>query len=293
MTGPVDPPRASSVTTLWRLVEAYHSLVYFAPERPEVYSGLGLKGGWMGYFASRSAALGAVPAEVVTACFFGFAPRMVERALPDAWRRTTPEEAVAARLIVVDRAVRRHLGGGAVAPVVARAADRLTLVVEALPPAGAPLFAAHRSLPRPDAAHLALFWATTALREYRGDAHIAALRSAGLGPVDSNVLMAALELVPEDHRTYRGWTEEEWDAGAAALADRGWLDHAGVTPRGRRERQAVEARTDAMTAQVWAGLDDDELASLVGDLRGVVDPIVSGGGFPYPNGVGVPRPDAS
>lgn len=283
-----DPTRRSAERAVWRLIEAYHALVYYAPERPEVYTALGLKGGWMGYFATRSAALGAVPADVVTACFHGFAPRMVERALPDAWRHTTPEQAVAARLAVFDRAVRRHLGDRVDAPVLSELAEQLTGVVETLPAAGAPLFAAHRSLGRPEAAHLALFWATSALREFRGDAHVAALRVAGVGSAESNVLMVALGLVPDDQRTYRGWSESEWATAAAALTGRGWLTKAGAaTTTGRRERAAIEAHTDAMTTEAWRHLDDDELAGLTGRLVGVTEPIVTAGGVPYPNGMGM------
>jgi hypothetical protein len=282
------PSRRSGERALWRLVEAYHALVYYAPERPQVYADLDLKGGWMGYFASRSAALGTVPPEVVTACFHGFAPRMVARALPDAWRITTPQGAIAARLTVFDRAVRRHLGDRVDDPVVADLAARLAVVVEALPAAGAPLFAAHRSLARPKQPHLALFWATTALREFRGDAHIAALRAACLGPAESNVLMVALGLVPEDQRTYRGWSEEEWAAAAAGLTARGWLDDNGrVTVTGQRERAAVEERTDAMTDDAWSAFTDDDLAAVVAHLASVVEPIVTAGGVPYPNGMGM------
>jgi len=296
MTGPHDSgpgaARSGSVRALWRLVEAYHALVYYAPERPEVYTALGLKGGWMGYFATRSAALGAVPADVVTACFYGFAPRMVERALPAAWQFTTPEQATAARLTVFDRAVRRHLGARVDDPVIPQLADRLTAVVGELSPAGAPLFAAHRSLPRPTQPHLALFWATTALRELRGDAHVAALRVAGLGPVESNLLMAALGLVPADQRAYRGWTEDEWAAAGAALVARGWLAEDGtVTASGQRERTTVEERTDAMSTHAWAGLEPGECAAIVADLASVVEPIVTAGGVPYPNGMGMAPAD--
>lgn len=292
MAGPDDSgagsARRGSERALWRLVEAYHALVYFAPERPEVYTALGLKGGWMGYFASRSAALGAVPVDVVTACFYGFAPRMVERALPDAWRYTTPAEAAAARLTVFDRAVRRHLGDRVDDPVLAELAGQLVEVVDVLPSAGAPLFAAHRSLARPAAPHLALFWAASALREFRGDAHVAALRAADLGPAESNRIMAALGLVPKDQRTYRGWTEEEWAAAEAALTARGWLDDGRATVVGQRERAAIEERTDAMCAQVWRALDDEELATGTARLASVVEPIVTAGGVPYPNGMGMP-----
>ena len=284
----VVPSRRSRERALWRLVEAYHALVYYASERSDVYTALGLKGGWMGYFASRSAALGVVPADVVTACFYGFAPRMVERALPDAWRWTTPELAAAARLQVFDLAVRRHLGDRVREPVVAGLAARLSEVVDVLPSAGAPLFAAHRSLPRPAEPHLALFWATSALREFRGDAHVVALRAADLDPVSSNLVMVALGLVPEDQRSYRGWTEDEWAAAAAALTARGWLSDGGqVTPAGRRARAAVEDRTDTLTAVAWSGFSDEALASLTADLSSVAEPIVTAGGVPYPNGMGM------
>lgn len=285
---PARSSRRSSERALWRLVEAYHALVYFAPERHDVYTALGLRGGWMGYFASRSAALGVVPADVVTACFYGFAPRMVERALPDAWRWTTPEQAVAARLTVFDLAVRRHLGRRAEEAVVAELAARLTQAIDGLPSAGAPLFAAHRSLPRPPEPHLALFWAVTALREFRGDAHIAALRSADLGPIDSNLLMVALGLAPEDQRTYRGWTEDEWVSAAAALTARGWLATDGrVSATGQRERAMIEDRTDAMTSRAWSSIGDRALAAVVADLAGVVEPIVTAGAVPYPNPMGM------
>jgi hypothetical protein len=51
----------------------------------------------MTYFAFRAAPLGAVGAEPVIACFAGFEPGMVAKALPDAWSRTTPEARLDAR----------------------------------------------------------------------------------------------------------------------------------------------------------------------------------------------------
>jgi hypothetical protein len=292
MTEPDRPPvgsaRRDAERALWRLVEAYHAPVYYAPERPEVYGALGLKGGWMGYFATRSAALGPVPADVVTACFHGFAPRMVARALPDAWRYTTPAAAVAARLKVFDKAVRRHLGARVADPVVDELADRLAGIIATLPSAGAPLFAAHRALPRPAQPHLALFWATSALREYRGDAHVAALRAATVGPAESNVLMVALGLVPAEQRLYRGWSEREWAEAADRLRARGWLVGEGhVTALGQRERAAIEDLTDALSDAAWAKFDDSEMAGLSAGLARVSGPLVTGGAVPYPNGMGM------
>jgi hypothetical protein len=81
-----------------------HAVTYFAPEARAALDGLGFRAFWMGYFAARSAPLGIVPAEVVTAMFYNFAPGRVAKALPAAWEfaspaavlRTREESAVAA-----------------------------------------------------------------------------------------------------------------------------------------------------------------------------------------------------
>ncbi len=57
--------------------EPVHVVTYFAPEARAALDGLGYRGFWMGYFAARSAPLGQVPAEVVTAVFYNFAPERV------------------------------------------------------------------------------------------------------------------------------------------------------------------------------------------------------------------------
>ena len=273
---------------LWRMLEFLHSSVYYAPERPEVYNTLGFKGGWMAYFATRSAALGQVSPAVVTACFYGFAPRMVQRALPDAWAYSTPDQAVAARYEVFHRAATRLLGADVSRWAKEALARDLTVAVRTIDPAGSPLFAAHASLPTPPESHLALFWAATALREFRGDAHITALRQAGVGPVESHVLMVALGLVPHDQRGYRGWTEEEWEGGVQALIERGWLDNRGeVTREGQRCRSMIERDTDRISAVAWSGREDQWAIDAMNRLAPIVGQMVTGGAVPFPNGMGV------
>ena len=106
---------------MWRALETLHMTVYFAPEPREAYRRAGLRGGWMGYFASRSAAMGPVPAEVVMATFYNFHPRMVRRAIPDAWGFAAPERVLAARVEGADAALRRLLGPWADGPEAALA----------------------------------------------------------------------------------------------------------------------------------------------------------------------------
>src|SRR3954447_19081563 len=96
---------------LWRAIEAVHDVVYFAPEAATVYAEVGCRGWWMGYFASRAAALGPVGPDVVTALFFGFAPQLVERAIPDAWRLADREAILATRQRIAGAGLRELLDG--------------------------------------------------------------------------------------------------------------------------------------------------------------------------------------
>lgn len=277
-------------STLWRLLETCHLVVYYAPERVAQYAVLGVKGGWMAYFATRSAALGKVPAAVVTACFYNFKSTMVERALPDAWRYTTPARALDARLSVFDAAARRLLGPLVDDPRLAEAASIAVSAVERCDPAGRPLFAAHARLAVPDEPHLRLFWASAALREFRGDGHNAALLAHGIDGCEAHILMRALGLVPDDQRAYRGWSEQDWDAGVGRLADRGWLEADGtITPAGRRGRAEIERLTDELADAPWSsGHSALDATCLIETLTPLAARVVTGGGVPYPNGVGVP-----
>src|SRR5580658_1912777 len=107
----------------WRTVEPVHSMIYFVPEAAQAYEQVGITG-TAGYFASRSAAMGAVSAEVVVSTFFNFNPELVRSAIPGAWKITTPGALLAARLEGVDRSMRRVLGDDVLAsPEMTRAAE--------------------------------------------------------------------------------------------------------------------------------------------------------------------------
>ena len=270
---------------LWRSYEALHAVTYFAPEARAGYEAIGLRGYWRGYFAGRAAPLGAVTAAPVTALFFSFAPAMVARALPDVWRRASPEQALAARL---DGAVAAL---GAVLPDRparwAEAADLLEAAAGAAVTDGRALGAAHAALPRP-AAPLARLWhAATVLREHRGDGHIAALVDAELTGCQALVLRSALHGGRDRLQPNRGWTDAEWDAAARALAECGRLDDDGrPTASGEAAHQAVEDRTDRLAAQPFTALsraDQDRLARVLAPLARAAAAVV-----PYPNPMGVP-----
>ena len=280
----------SAARRLWLRFEPYHAAVYFAPETAAEYSAAGLKGGWMGYFASRSAALGPVGAGPVIGLFFNFAPVMVRRALPDAWAMSTPQRVLEARLTVADAALRRLLGDLLGSDVVKQAADLAMAAVDSAAEAGRPLFAAHAELDVPDEPHLKLWHAVTCLREHRGDGHVSALVAAELDGCEANVVAVAAGLAPAEQRTRRGWTEEEWATAEQRLSHRGLLGADGrPTPGGTRARDAVEAQTDALATQPYARMGDDRCARLHDALEPIARRLDAAGAMPYPNPVGVPR----
>lgn len=106
----------------WRTLEPYHGAVYFSPEAAGQYAELGVDAR-TGYFASRSAALGAAPADLVIATFYNFNPQLVRRAIPAAWEAATPQRFTAARLTGIDTTLRRILGADVSSPALARAAE--------------------------------------------------------------------------------------------------------------------------------------------------------------------------
>ena len=265
---------------MWRTLEPYHGLVYFAPEATAAYEALGIVG-FDGYFASRAAAMGAVPAEVVVATFFNFNPTVVHQAIPHAWELTTPAVLLDARLAATDAALRRAAGELLEDPGVARAAQLARAASEACTAAGRPLYAAHAGLPWPEPDHLALWHAVTLLREFRGDGHIACLVDAGLDGIDALVVHAASGEVPRAVlQTSRRWDDAAWDASIERLAARGLVDATGAfTEAGASLRQQIEDQTDALALGPWAGLGEegcDELRSLV---RPLSKAIVASGTF--------------
>lgn len=278
----------------WTLFEPVHAIVYFAPESAERFREAGLRGGWMGYFASRSAAMGAVSADVVTAVFHNFQPAMVHRAIPDAWRYSSPERVLAARLDSVDAALRRLWGDEAGSHGVTEAAELSLAAAARLRGDGRPLYAGHAAMAVPDPPHLALWHACTLLREHRFDGHVAALTVEGIGGDEALVMAVAAGkgIDAPTLRRFRGWTEDEWAGAEQRLRARGLLDDRdALTVEGRDLLRAVEETTDRLAEAPWAGLDESRRERLFELLRGLVLRLDGPGGLVYPNPIGVGRPD--
>ncbi|MBK5224303.1 MAG: hypothetical protein JJE52_15800 [Acidimicrobiia bacterium] len=251
-----------------RTLEPYHGIIYFAPEAAATYADIGLTGR-SGYFASRSAAMGPVDAEVVIATFFNFNPTLVRRALDGVWSQIEPAVVIAARYAAVDAAMRRLLGDAIDSPEMAEAAELARIAATDLEPAGQPLFAAHSTVAWPTEPHLVLWHAQTLIREFRGDGHIACLVQAGIASGCEALVQHAAsgEITADALRSSRAWPEPEWDAAVAALVERGWVDAAGhASTEGAAVRAAIEIRTDELAMAPWRQLGQegsDRLRELV------------------------------
>ncbi|TVT17154.1 hypothetical protein FNH05_36245 [Amycolatopsis rhizosphaerae] len=266
-----------------RVLDPIHSLVYFAPEAEERFTAAGLRPGRMGYFASRSAPMGAVGAGVVSATFYNFNPELVARLIPRAWTLATPERILAARLEAVDAALRRLLGDEVATPAVAEAAELAREATTACRPDGRPLYAGHADLEWPEEPHLVLWHAITLLREYRGDGHIAALIVNGLDGLSALITHTATGkgFLADAAKGLRGWSDEQWDAAADRLRAAGLLDETGaLTEQGRGLRERIEDQTNAAAVAPWTHLGADEAARLHDIGRDLARKVTAAGAFP-------------
>jgi hypothetical protein len=251
---------------MWVLFETYHDVVYFTPESRAAADELGCKGGWMGYFGMRAAPLGPVAPEMVISTFYNFHPWMVRRAIPDAWQVASPEQFLATRLAGVDAALKRMLG-----PALSEIDEAAALAKDAAAYAqitGRPLAAANAAVEVPKEPHLALWQAATTLRESRGDGHVAVLVAAQLDPVETLVLFAAERAISQVYmQKARGWSDEEWAAAHARLADRGLLADGAITPAGTALRAQIEQTTDELAEAPWRALGAEKTQRLADLLR--------------------------
>ncbi len=274
---------------MWRLMEPYHAITYFAPECIASFKQAGLRGFWMGYFAGRSAPMGQVGPGLVTATFYNFAPAMVACSLPDAWSFASADEVLRARLEGAHRALNRMLGDVTQSSEVSEAADIAESAVHVTDACGRPLFAANADLSVPPEPHLRLWWALTCLREHRGDGHVAALLHAGLDGCEAHVTFVASGAIARSTlQPNRGWTDKEWSLVTERLRSRGWVDDSeALTSAGLAARQQLERDTDQMAEEPWRKLGTDRTVRLAELLEPLTRQIAASGVIPVQNPIGL------
>jgi len=266
---------------MFELVEPIGAIPYSSDEPNEAMFALGFTDYWDTYFAGRAAPLGIVPASVVDALFYNFAPGEVARHIPKVWDTTTPEAAIAARLTGCVNALRRILGDHVDTPAFARAADLLTAAATSAPWEGRPMYAALRALPIPDEVVARLFHAAALLREHRGDGHITALMSEGVGGLEAHVLLA-LDMDMPAERFGRVHHLPSAQLGAVVdgmrarglIGDDGWLSDAG-----RGVKQRIESLTDDLAAAPYEHLAPAELVELQAALEPLAELLLAAQDF--------------
>jgi hypothetical protein len=205
---------------------------------------LGLRGRPL-YHLGRCGVLGDVPVEVVIAVEAFFPPDVVRKAWEEGRAVVEPRRAALFYAAGCADVARRRFADDA---RTARCAELVEQVVDAAEPAGLPLFAATRLLPRPDDAPGRLGVLLNALREHRGAVHVAAVAAMGLPPLAA--IMAGS--YGEANARFFEWPEPypdpdpwraRWDAAEDLTAAAAGLPY------------------DALTAA-----ERDELAGLVADL---------------------------
>jgi hypothetical protein len=165
--------------------------------------------------------------------------------------------------------LRRILGDHVDAPDFVRAAELLMKAATSAPVEGRPMYAALLAMPIPDDVVGRVFHAASLLREHRGDGHIAALMSEGVGGLEAHVLLALdMDLPAEKFGRIHHLPAAQLSAVIDGMRDRGLIGEDGwLSERGRAVKQRVEALTDDLAAKPYESLEAEELDELVSLLE--------------------------
>jgi hypothetical protein len=271
---------------LWTLFEPIHAVTYFSTEARDAFAAIGLPRYWDGYFAGRSAPLGAVGGAPVIAVFSGFAPMLVNRALPAAWSIASPEQLIEARYAGAEQTLRNLVPDE---KVVAAAASALAPIAARANTIGRPLAAANAALAASDNPYRLLWQSAATLREHRGDGHVVALVGLDIAGISTLILRAGVDLDAASMQKARGWTDEEWAAETERQVSLGMLDtDRRTTAAGMAALDQAERLTNRLASQPWQQLSDAEVLDVARALAPVATAV--GNLFPYPNPIGMPIP---
>ena len=193
-------------------------------------------------------------------------PRSSSTASSAGWKLTDAPTIFAARRAGAVGQLVRILGPADAN--VDRAIALMTRAVDALAPPGRPLFAGLQSQwDDPSDPWTRLFHLGDMLREFRGDAHVAAWSSADVDAPEIGLLMEAYIGMPL--RTYvrtRAWNDEELEAAVQRLNARAVGSTVRRSPRPAvHEREEIECATDRALRPAMEALGDDveELTTLL------------------------------
>ncbi|HUE06018.1 MAG TPA: hypothetical protein VMP41_01245 [Acidimicrobiales bacterium] len=281
-------PRARRLAMVLEPVAAQ---VYFSPECHAAYAELGFSPSpgttsagvelpdGPAYFTSRGSVMGQVSGPVVAAAFGVFNPEAVVPSIEFGWTKVDAPTICDARTRGAVAQLERVLGPSP--DGLPRASVLLQTAVDPLRPEGKPLYAGLLGLGLPGEPLADAWRLADMLREYRGDAHIAAWTSAGLDATEIGLLTEPYWGIPL--RTYvrtRAWSDEQLDAAEVRLVERGLLADGALTGEGRALRESIERATDAQCTPMLNALGDDSLEELIGLLAPWGKAIRDAAGYP-------------
>jgi hypothetical protein len=271
------------------MVEPIAAQVYFSPECHAAYEALGfgpspgMTGGKVAlpdgpaYFTSRGSVMGQVAGEVIAAAFAVFNPAVVVAAVNHGWSLTDAPTICSARTQGAVAQLTRILGAEPAG--VERACELLQRATEPLRPEGRPLYAGLRSLGLPGEPLADAWRLADMLREYRGDAHIAAWTSTGFDAVEIGLVTELFWGLPMgSYIRTRAWSKDQLEEAKERLRERGLIDGDGFTEVGRESREHLEGLTDQQCRPVIEALGDD-FDELVGILEPWARAVQDAGGY--------------
>ncbi|MEV6773642.1 hypothetical protein AB0N05_33915 [Nocardia sp. NPDC051030] len=202
----------------------------------------GVAGFMPAYTRGRGGVLGDVDADVVAAAF-GFFPPAGIRAAWEATAAMPAAKGAQGYLQACQDFGRRKLAGFEQAE---RLAELLEIVVDTASPAGVPLFAGWRALPRAEDAPARVLHHIQTLRELRGGLHFIAIMAGGVSPLQAVLIAGSpLSTGPEQARSY-GWPEPFEE----------------ITPELKGRWMEAESVTDTLIAPAFATLTPEQAEEL-------------------------------
>lgn len=209
---------------------------------------LGLDG-FRFYFLGRGGVLGDVEAAVVHSAFGYFSPGLIDKMWTSAKTTLEPRRAAREYIACAHAHAREHLAD---LPGLAEYADAASVVIEAADDSGLNLFAGWKCEPVPEDAPAAAYHQAVVLREFRGSAHLAAVRAVGLTSMVAHVIKR-----PNDVATF-GWPEDA---------------HV-VTDEDREKHARAEQITDSIVEAAVSALTAEQAAALVAGTQAMFEALI-------------------
>lgn len=228
------------------------------------------------YVYGRAACMGDVSPTLVVSAFAAFEPSFVIATYEEARSLIKRDELLAIRDTSTIESLQSILGNADVTGTV-RILRRGLSAVDGI---GRALFSGLLSRPWPDSPIGQLWRACDMVREHRGDSHIAAYITSGLGPVEMNILTELYVGMPlRSFVATRGWSQEIIDSTITQLQKKGLINEETLTSQGLQLREEIEKQTDLMEQPLVDAIGED-FNTLVMQLNQWSEMCIKAGAFP-------------